>query len=132
MHQQQVHSEEAPGALLRGPLRRDHHLRGPALPPHRHLPARRRPRARPRRRPRRPDGVLCAPPLQQPAGDAQYSPNPSSSGAGPPRLYAGDVVVVAPAAAALQPGAAGDKQLPVVDDDDDVVDFCFHAVIVAG
>lgn len=58
MHQQQVHCEEARGAVFRRPFRRDHHLRGPALPPHRLLPARRRRRRRrgahPRRGGRRP------------------------------------------------------------------------------
>lgn len=44
MHQQQMHSEETRGEVFRRPLRRDHHLRRAALPPHRRsvLPARRR------------------------------------------------------------------------------------------
>jgi len=46
MHQQQMHREEARGAFLGRPLRGDHHLRGPALPPHRLVPARRRSRRR--------------------------------------------------------------------------------------
>lgn len=55
MYQQQVHGEEARGALLRRPLRRHHHLRGPALPPPNLLPARRH--ALPRRRHHRARGA---------------------------------------------------------------------------
>lgn len=55
MHQQQVHREEAGGAVVGGPLRGDHHLRGPALPPPNLLPARRH--ALPRRRHHRARGA---------------------------------------------------------------------------
>uniref|UniRef100_A0A453BPQ0 Uncharacterized protein n=1 Tax=Aegilops tauschii subsp. strangulata TaxID=200361 RepID=A0A453BPQ0_AEGTS len=98
VHQQQVHGEEARGALLRRPLRCHHHLRGPALSPHRHLPPRRR-----RRHPRQPDGLLGTPPpphVQRLAGAALADHSK------PTLQRAGDVVVAAPAATLQPTGAA--------------------------
>jgi hypothetical protein len=92
MHQQQMHGEEARGAVLHRSLRGHHHLRGPALPPHWSIPTRRR-----RRRRRRSHGAL---------------PQRGGRGTSGANVF---IVVVHPSAAALQLAAvAPTTELPVL------------------